>query len=84
MKKLRELDYSQSFAMHTMHPKRVLGNDDMNKSLKDLELAPTATILVIPVILFDKKTHAWRKSKILIYLRVQQVLFKTHCKQMVL
>jgi hypothetical protein len=40
-----------------MHPKRVLGNDDMSKSLKDLELAPTATVLIIPVILFDKSTY---------------------------
>ena len=51
------MDYSQSFAMHTMHPKRVLGIDEMSQSLKDLELAPTATILVIPVIIIIMKEN---------------------------
>jgi hypothetical protein len=52
LKKLREYNFTQSFAMHSMHPKRIFNDTDMNLTLKDLGLAPTATILVIPVSFF--------------------------------
>jgi len=39
---------NQSFTVHTTFPKRVFGDEDLNKTLRDLQLAPSATLLVIP------------------------------------
>lgn len=36
--------------MHTTHPKRVFGVEHMNSTLKELELTPSSTILVLPVL----------------------------------
>ena len=41
----------QSFSMHSSFPKREYTNDDMQSTLRDLQLAPTATLLIIPVII---------------------------------
>jgi len=38
----------QSFSMHSTFPKRDYSEADMSKTLRDLQLAPSATILIIP------------------------------------
>lgn len=45
-----------NFSMATMFPRRVFTPEDMNKTLVDLELAPSASIVVLPVsgaVVFD-------------------------------
>ena len=74
-----ELNYSTSITMHTMHPKRVLSENDMNISLKDLGLAPTATILVLPVIFI---IISFFFLKVYIYLfRIKILQFNAQFKQ---
>jgi UBX domain-containing protein 1/4 len=48
--RLKETNYSnRGFALHSTYPKRVFGNEHMNMSLRELQLAPTASLLVMPV-----------------------------------
>ena len=42
---------SQSFSMHSSFPKREYTSNDMTLTLRELQLAPTATLLIIPVIM---------------------------------
>jgi hypothetical protein len=43
------MNETQSFSMHSTFPKRDYSEADMSKTLRDLQLAPSATILIIPV-----------------------------------
>lgn len=38
-----------NFSMATMFPRRVFTAEDMNKTLVELELAPSASIVILPV-----------------------------------
>ena len=44
------MNETQSFSMHSTFPKRDYGEADMSQTLRDLQLAPSATLLIIPVI----------------------------------
>ena len=43
------MNETQSFSMHSTFPKRDYTENEMSQTLRDLQLAPSATILVIPV-----------------------------------
>lgn len=43
------MNESQSFTMHSTFPKRDYTEADMSQTLRDLQLAPSATLLIIPV-----------------------------------
>lgn len=45
---MRERNESLAFTMHSSFPKREYTTSDMSLTLAELELAPTATILIIP------------------------------------
>jgi len=47
--KIKEMNGIQSFSMHSSFPKREYTINDMKSTLRDLQLAPTATLLIIPV-----------------------------------
>lgn len=47
--KLKGLNQSTSFSMHSSFPKRDYTAQDMSVSLRDLQLVPSATLLIIPV-----------------------------------
>ena len=47
--KLKERNESQSFSLHSSFPKREYTSADMVKTLRDLQLAPSASLLVIPI-----------------------------------
>ena len=47
--KLKEMNESQSFSLHSSFPKREYTTSDMSTSLRALQLAPSASLLVIPV-----------------------------------
>lgn len=48
--RLKEINYpNRGFALHSTYPKRVFGNEHMNVSLRELQLAPTASLLIMPV-----------------------------------
>lgn len=47
--KLKDLNQSTSFSMHSSFPKRDYTAQDMSVSLRDLQLVPSATLLIIPV-----------------------------------
>jgi hypothetical protein len=40
-----------NFVMTTLFPKKTFEKDDMSRSLAELELVPSASIVVVPVIL---------------------------------
>jgi hypothetical protein len=53
----------QSFSMHSSFPKREYTINDMESNLRELQLAPTSTLLIIPVSLaYSVKFvfHQWR------------------------
>ena len=43
------MNETPSFSMHLTFPKRDYNESDMSQTLRDLQLAPSATILIIPV-----------------------------------
>ena len=47
--KLKEMNDTHSFSLHSSFPKREYNTDDMKKTLRDLQLAPSASLLVIPI-----------------------------------
>ena len=47
--KLRDLNQSSSFSMHSSFPKRDYTAQDMPLTLRDLQLVPSGTIMIIPV-----------------------------------
>lgn len=49
LKKLREMNQSTSFSMHSSFPKREYTSADLSKTLRELGLAPSASLLIIPV-----------------------------------
>ena len=46
------MNETSPFAMHTSYPKREFTANDMSSTLRDLQLAPSASLLVIPVSVF--------------------------------
>lgn len=47
--KLKDMNETAPFAIHTSFPKREFTSADMNSTLRDLQLAPSAALLIIPV-----------------------------------
>jgi hypothetical protein len=47
--KLKERNDTHSFSLHSSFPKREYTSVDMAKTLRDLQLAPSASLLVIPI-----------------------------------
>lgn len=47
--KLKEMNETSPFAMHTSYPKREFTAADMSSTLRDLQLAPSASLLIIPM-----------------------------------
>ena len=43
------MNESQSFSMHSTFPKRDYTESDMSQTFRDLQLAPSATILIMPI-----------------------------------
>lgn len=43
------MNMSTQFSMHTTYPKRDYTQQDMDSTLRELQLAPTATLLILPV-----------------------------------
>ena len=48
-KKLKEMNENQSFTMHSVFPKRDYTSQDMSFTLRELQLVPSASLLIIPV-----------------------------------
>ncbi len=47
--KLKEQNDTRAFTLHLSFPKREYTQEDMNQTLRDLQLAPSASLLIIPV-----------------------------------
>lgn len=47
--KLEEMRAPTQFTMHSTFPKREYTSQDMSSTLRDLQLAPTATLLIMPI-----------------------------------
>jgi len=46
--KLKEMNENQSFTMHSVFPKRDYTSQDMSFTLRELQLVPSASLLIIP------------------------------------
>jgi len=55
--KLKEKNETSPFAIHTSYPKREFTAADMNSTLRDLQLAPSASLLIIPKLNKDTVRH---------------------------
>jgi len=47
--KLKEQNDTRAFSLHLSFPKREYTQEDMVRTLRDLNLAPSASLLIIPV-----------------------------------
>jgi hypothetical protein len=51
--KLKEMSQSVQFTLHSSFPKREYTANEMSSTFRDLGLAPSASLLVIPVNIFS-------------------------------